>query len=406
MTPPPALPESEILRQWALDQYEILDTDPEFAFDDLTRLASLVCQTPISLIGLMDHGRQWLKARVGVGPELSEIPRELAFCNQIVASGERLEVADLATDPRFADNPYVQGESGMRFYAGVPLKTSDNQTLGTVCVIDYAPRELTDAQRQALTTIAEQVMAQMELKLRNRQLENGYDRLTRANRRLDQFTAMVSHDLKAPLASLLGLADLMLGDARQGDADAVCEALTVMSGEVTRMQGLVNGLLAFARATRPNAIVETVAVADVLSELRQTVPGGSAFQITYSDPLPTLRTARIPLRQTLYNLILNAIAHHPNGRGHIHIDVAPGPGAHRTTFSITDDGRGIAPADRGRVFQLFQRLNDSSAPPKGTGIGLATVKHLVEDHGGTVSIETGPNGVGTTVIFTWEHTSS
>ncbi len=403
------LPPDEAQRQRALDRYEILDTDAEFAFDDLTRLASLVCQTPISLIGLIDHRRQWIKARVGLPASVTENPRELAVCNHIVATGQSLEVGDLSADERFATNPFVDstiaGADAMRFYAGVPLKTADNFTLGTVCVIDTTPRELTDAQRQALTTIAEQVMAQLELKLRNRQLETGYDRLTRANHRLDQFTAMVSHDLKSPLASLLGLADMMLGDARQGDADAVCEALTVMSGEVTRMQGLVNGLLSFARSTRPSANVEPVDVASLLNELRRTLPGAINFTFDFEVLVPTLRTAAVPLRQVLFNLLLNAIRHHPAGHGHIEVTVRPGPGLHRATFVVADDGAGIPVSDRERVFQLFKRLNAPGQGPEGSGVGLATVKHLVEDHGGLIRIEDNPSGSGSAFVFTWEASS-
>ncbi|MBC7449059.1 MAG: GAF domain-containing sensor histidine kinase [Hymenobacteraceae bacterium] len=402
VSPPLLLPANEPARQRALDRYEILDTDAEFAFDDLTRLASLVCQTPISLIGLMDNHRQWLKAHVGLPAEQTQLPRELAFCNYVVATGAPLEIANLTTDDRFADSPFVVGDAAMRFYAGVPLLTADNYCLGTVCVIDSTPRELTNAQRQALTTIAEQVMAQLELKLRNRQLETGFDRLTRANRRLDQFTAMVSHDLKAPLASLLSLADLMLGDARQGDADAVCEALTVMSGEVGRMQSLVGCLLAFARSTRPMATVEAVDLRILLNELRLTLPGASRFTFSFGEWQPVLQTTPIPLRQVLYNLLFNAIHHHPAGEGHISVEIMPGPGASRVTFRVSDDGAGIAPADRERVFLLFQRLRPHGLGPEGSGVGLATVKHVVEDHGGSIHIEDGPAGQGATFVFTWE----
>lgn len=396
-------PPDETQRQRALERYEILDTDAEFAFDDLTRLASLVCQTPISLITLIDRDRQWFKSRVGL--DLTETPRDVSFCNHVVVNRSPLEVGDAAHDPRFEANPYVLGHPGIRFYAGVPLRTPDDFYLGTICVLDTQPRTISNSQRQALNTIAEQVMAQLELKLRNRQLESGYDRLTRANHRLDQFTAMVSHDLKAPLASLLSLADLMLGDARQGDADAVCEALTVMSGEVGRMQNLVGGLLAFARSTRPTAVVESVDVAAILHELRRTLPGATHFEFTFGEWLPVLRTASVPLRQVLYNLLLNAIRHHPAGTGRIGVTVAPGPGPARVTFRVSDNGAGIAPADRERVFQLFQRLRAAGDGPEGSGVGLATVKHLVEDHGGTIHIEDGPGGRGTTFVFTWEQAS-
>jgi signal transduction histidine kinase len=385
----------------ALERYNILDTDPEFAFDDLTRLASLVCQTPISLIGLMDHHRQWLKSRTGLPTGISEIPRELAFCNEIVMSGSPLEVSDLQTDPRFAENPFVAGDMGLRFYAGVPLKTADNITLGTVCVIDHQPRELTEAQLQALTTIAEQVMAQLELKLRNKQLETGYDRLFRANRRLDQFTTMVSQDLKAPLSSLLGLADLMLGDARQGDADAVCEALSVMSGEVSRMQRLVTGLLEFSRATRPSTQIEQIDVASMLHELRLTLPGAANYEFVIGQQ-PIFFTAAAPLRQVFSQLLLNAIQHHPERFGRIEIQAEAGPNLNQLTFRVTDNGSGIPEADRERVFQLFQRLAPAGQGSPGSGIGLAVVKHLVEDFGGRIQLEAAPNGPGTSVVFTWE----
>ena len=256
--PPPALPDEESRRQLALDQYAILDTAPEFAFDDLARLASLVCQTPISLIGLMDHNRQWLKARVGVPADLTEIPRSLAFCNQIITTGSALHVTDTTTDERFASNPYVVGGAGMRFYAGIPLKTADNYCLGTVCVIDRVPRALTAAQQQALTTIAELVMAQLERRRADLPTllaaHTGYRK--RTTLRLEQLTKLVAHDFKVPLKRLLGLSDQLLGNVNQGDTDAVCEALTVMGSEVGRLQSRVSDLLARVRANELPAEAE------------------------------------------------------------------------------------------------------------------------------------------------------
>ncbi len=385
----------------ALERYNILDTDPEFAFDDLTRLASLVCQTPISLIGLMDHHRQWLKSRTGIPAEVTEIPRELAFCNEIVMSGSPLEIPDLLTDVRFAENPLVSGEMALRFYAGVPLKTADNITLGTICVIDHKPRELTEAQLQALSTIAEQVMAQLELKLRNKQLEIGYNRLSRANRRLDQFTNIISHDLKAPLSSLLGVADLMLGDARQGDADAVCEALSVISSEVTRMQRLVKGLLEFSRSTRPALQTELVDVRNMVLELSETLPGAQSAELVVG-PIPLMHTAPVALRQVFTQLLLNAIRHNPDRRTRIEVAAETGPNLHQVTFRVTDDGVGIPVADHEQVFQLFKRLPTPGKQPEGCGIGLATAKHLVEDYGGQIHLEAAPGGQGLRVVFTWE----
>ncbi len=393
--------EYERLRQRALERYEVLDTDPEFAFDDLTQLAALVCQAPISYISLIDQDRQWLKAKLGL--DFTETPREIAFCNYVVAQQAPIELPDTQLDPRFVQNPLVTHTPHARFYAGVPLRTPDNYCIGTICVMDTVPRELTDGQRQALATIAEQVMAQLELKLRNRQLETGYDRLTRANQRLDQFTAMVSHDLKAPLSSLLTLTDLLIGDARNGDAEAVCEALQVMSGEVGRMQTLLNGLLQFARSTRPGEGVENVDTRELVHEIIRTLPGATTFTFDIAPTLPLLHTARIPLRQVLVNLLTNAVRYHPTGRGHIQVSATPGPGPGRHTFRVTDDGAGIPAHQHERVFQLFQRGGSPGgvAQPDGSGIGLATVRQLVEDHGGTVGLTSAP-GQGATFAFSWE----
>ncbi len=237
----------ELARQQALERYRVLDTNPESAFDELVRLAAMMCRTPISLIGLTDHNRHWFKARIGLTD--SEVPRNIAFCNVAVEQQAPLEVPDTRLDARFANNPLVTAEEGVRFYAGVPLRTSDNHCIGTICVMDTVPRELTDAQRQTLATIAEQVMAQLELRLRPELPETSQTRRLNAAVPLDQFSTTVAHELKSPLASLLALADLMLGDARQGDGKAVCEALTVMGGEVSRLQKLVGDLLDFAHNT-------------------------------------------------------------------------------------------------------------------------------------------------------------
>ena len=172
------------------------------------------------------------------------------------------------------------------------------------------------------------------------------------------------------------------------------------------MQNLVMGLLAFARSTRPGAEVATVDMNALLQELSRSLPGAAAFTFTFGDWLPVLHTAAVPLRQVLFNLLLNAIRHHPAGSGHLQVLLTPGPGTRHVTFRVSDDGAGIAPNDRERVFMLFKRLNASGVGPEGSGVGLATVKHLVEDHGGHVHIEDGPDGRGTTFVFTWEMTEA
>lgn len=159
--PRPPLPPDESERITALRQYDILDTEPEQAYDDLTLLASVICDTPIALVSLIDTDRQWFKSRIGIN--VSQTHRDVAFCAHAVASGETLVVNDATKDERFAQNPLVINDPQIRFYAGAPLRISGGRSLGTLCVIDRVPRELTDRQQAALEALSRQVVAQLEL---------------------------------------------------------------------------------------------------------------------------------------------------------------------------------------------------------------------------------------------------
>jgi GAF domain-containing protein len=157
----PAFPAREAERLAALRDTGILDTEPEALFDDLTRIAALVCDVPTALVTLIDADRQWFKSRVGF--DQPETRREDAFCaHAILTPTERLEVRDATTDARFADNSYVIGPDHVRFYAGTPILSAEGDGFGTVCVIDSKPRELTDPQREILTALARQAAAHLE----------------------------------------------------------------------------------------------------------------------------------------------------------------------------------------------------------------------------------------------------
>jgi hypothetical protein len=160
----------EHLRQRALDTYHIVDTLPDAAYDDIARLASVLCDAPIALVSLIDRDRQWWKARFGVDGTGS--PREHAVCDHAIRTpGELFEVPDLSLDRRFADNPFVTGDTRAMFYAGMPLVTPGGAAVGTVCVLDQAPRQLSPQQREALASLARLTMNLMESTRREREHE-------------------------------------------------------------------------------------------------------------------------------------------------------------------------------------------------------------------------------------------
>jgi PAS domain-containing protein len=220
MTPAP-LPQNESARLDALQRYEILDTEPEQKFDDLTLLASHICQSPIALISLLDAERQWFKAKVGL--TTSETPRSISFCGYAILQDDVMVVPDASADARFADNPLVTGEPNVRFYAGAPLLSPEGLALGTLCVLDRVPRELTPEQLDALRALARQVVAQLELRRRlqeeREETRQAIDeRETTVHLILNQMPAILwSTDTDLRLTSSVGAALTALG-RREGAA--------------------------------------------------------------------------------------------------------------------------------------------------------------------------------------------
>ena len=169
------LPANEQERLSALLKYDILDTEPEAAFDSMVHLASYICQTPIAAISLVDEDRQWFKAIVGL--DARETSRSVAFCAHTILQDETMIVPDAKLDERFCDNPLVAASPDIRFYAGVPLVTSQGYHLGTLCVIDRVPRELSSEQLDAIRVLADNVIAHLDLRLSHKQIRQYADDL-------------------------------------------------------------------------------------------------------------------------------------------------------------------------------------------------------------------------------------
>ncbi|WP_045054391.1 diguanylate cyclase [Aliterella atlantica] len=199
----PPIPTNESSRLAALCQYQILDTIPEKAYDDITLLAASICRTPVALISLIDANRQWFKAKIGL--EAAQTPREIAFCAYTILQQDIFIVPDALEDERFARNPLVTSDPNIRFYAGVPLITSDGYALGSLVVIDFIARELEPQQIEALKSLGQQVVKLIELRRTVLKLENIAQKHKKLHKNRQKFFQRI--------AIALGLTSVMVAGA-------------------------------------------------------------------------------------------------------------------------------------------------------------------------------------------------
>ena len=220
-------------RAQALRRYKILDTDPEKAFDDLTILASSICNTPIALISVIDSDRQWFKSKVGV--DIAETPLEVSFCAVAIKQPDLFVVPDATKDPRFSSNPFVVSEPRIRFYAGAPYTSSDGHPLGTLCVVDTVPRQLTPSQEKALLALSRQVQAQFELRKNLIELRAALEERDRAEAERDRTIV----ELQNALDHVQRLSGLL-------PACSACKLDVTIPANPNAINGVVDGVMQIA----------------------------------------------------------------------------------------------------------------------------------------------------------------
>jgi signal transduction histidine kinase len=388
--------ESERLK--LLESYSILDTLPEIDYDNLTAIASEICNTPISLVSLIDSKRQWFKSHHGLN--VSETPKDYAFCaHAIIDPNDVFIVQDTRKDERFFDNPLVTGDPNVIFYAGVPLVGANNLPIGTLCVIDRKPKLLSQTQILALKALANQVMNLLELRKTKAQLERALQDVEKINLELESFAYIAAHDLKSPLNNISSITDLFLdayGDKLQEDGLKLIELISFSS---EKLRKLIEGLLEYSKS---NTILKEDKVEVNLTELVKDIKGLCDFenncQITLKSSLNTIFTNRIAIEQIFINLVSNSIKYNYNPRTEIEIEIKEDDCKY--IISIKDNGAGISKENQDKVFQIFKVLAaEDKFGQRGNGIGLATVKKIIEALGGTIYIES-ELSAGTKFIFT------
>ncbi|MCC4616040.1 HAMP domain-containing histidine kinase [Xanthomonas campestris pv. asclepiadis] len=371
-----AKPPSEALRLQALRSYGILDTPREAAFEDITRLASIICQTPIALISLVDADRQWFKSELGMGER--ETPLFKSMCAHALLDSDVLVVPDTREDVRFARNPLVTGEAPLYFYAGAVLKTSEGLPLGTVCVLDRQPRQLSDEQVDALRALARQTMAQLELRRALRVAEE-------SDRYRSRLMAIAGHDLKTPLRTAAYAIDKM---RRHANVDSIPTLVTARDAInlVARNLDELATLAAASETASPD--LQPLALEDVLHAVLGVWRQPAIDKCLALRHVPTsLRVRSHPtlLTTLLGNLIGNAIKYTERGRVLVGTRRRPG----YAVVEIIDSGIGLNLDHPEQVFQAFRQADPRS---DGLGIGLWIVHRTAETLGCDVEVRPRPSG--------------
>jgi two-component sensor histidine kinase len=283
---------TETDRLAVLRSYRILDTPTEPVFDDLVRLAAQVCQTPMALITLIDDRRQWFKAELGLG--LRETPLDLSICAKAILQPGLLVVRDTTQDPRFHDNPLVTGEPHLRFYAGALLATPGGLPLGTLCVLDRVPRDLSAEQAFALTTLAKQVMAQLEL----RRALAERDEVLAASRRTEQRQALLVRELHHRVRNTLATVQALVG-ATARSAASIKEFNRSFSARIAA--------LAKTHALLTEDYWQTVPLQEMLmTELQPFAEKRQQRFKLEGPPLDLSADLAVPLSMALHELTANA----------------------------------------------------------------------------------------------------
>ena len=376
------LPQNEDERLAELLSYDVLDTEAEQLFDDLTALASQICETPIALISLIDPNRQWFKSRVGLDAE--ETSRDIAFCSHAILQSDVFEIPNATLDPRFHDNPLVTGAPDIRFYAGAPLITPSGHAIGTLCAIDSKPRKLTETQKASLQTLSKSVVAHLELKRKNRELE-------RTSQFKSDFLSYVSHEIRTPLNAINTFSQLLEGEAQKLNLpSSFTTPLSHVSQSGERLLEIVNSVLDIKQieAGKMRVMPRAVNTKDFFTHLFSLTKiraedSGIVFSTSIDDAVPdSLFFDDTKFGQVALNLLSNAIKFTNHGKS-VKAQVKYKNG--KVIFNVIDQGIGMSDDDQKRLFTPFERM-ENARQISGTGLGLNISKRLVELMDGSIKV--------------------
>jgi K+-sensing histidine kinase KdpD len=370
----------------ALLEYDILDTGSEKEFEDLTILANGICQTPFALITLIDEKRQWFKA--GAGLALNELPRKISICtNAIDNPFEPLIIADLSKDKRFKDHPLVKDEPFIVFYAGIPLTNPEGFVLGTICVMDIRTRMLTDFQIRSLHMLSGQVINLLELRKARVANDLMQKELEACHEELQNFTYVISHDIKSPLSSIVLSSEMLRENFGESVDEGNEQLLSVLNRSAFKIKNLVDGVLAYYRAERAmREKEEFFHIRPFLLSLVEMVNINQSAEINIPAEDTKVKMNKAALEQILIILLQSSLKNNKQDPTGIFIGFSQDNLNYYFTVSVSQGS--ISGNEQQEISELFK--NPASADKFGTNnslVALAAAKKMVEKMEGKIELK-------------------
>jgi two-component system, sensor histidine kinase len=380
----------------ALDEYEILDTIPEQEFDELTRLAAEICDVPMSEINLIDKTRQWTKSSYGIESAGSGTDREQSVCQYTIYGTSVLEVKDLTKDKRFAAISAVTDSPGLRYYLGAPLVTSHGHAIGALCVLDVKTRSLGNRQKRQLKLLADEVMARLELKKKNRELEQ-------SNKHRVDLMKMLSHDMRSPLNGIIGMGSLLRDSLEHSEN---IEMVSIIEQSALQLNQMLDEILSYSliESGRFELNPEKFEVGDVvrsMDRLYRPVALSKKIDLIFDNSaVCEVRLDRNKFEQIFGNLLSNALKFtRPEGHVETVIGIDQSGSSSVLTLKVRDSGIGMDEEQLSGLFAGEGKERQGTSGEKSTGLGLSIIKYFVELHGGQIRVNS-RSGEGTEFVVT------
>ena len=379
------IPFNEKLRRRALKEYNILNTVPDEDYDNLTFLAASISHSPVAKISIVDHNRIWNKAVYGA--EIEEIDRRYSFCDRAIHGEDSIYIINRSRDTKIFEAAEGIYDREFSFYAGIPLHNPQGHAIAVLCVFDTKEKELSEDQLKGLLALAKQTMNLFEFRKQKLKLFQVQNKLKEKYQELERFASLVSHDLKSPLANIISLSEL-LKDENKGKFDEETEQYFQFLVESSySLRNYIDGILSFYRSDHVMEKDHTnVDLQNLLKGITDLYQVKDDIEITYPDSVILHNVNKAALSQVFMNLISNALKYNDNDLRKVEITFSENEDFY--SFEVRDNGKGIPKDKYAKIFDIFTTLDTVDREGAlGSGIGLATVKKLVESMGGSITLE-------------------